>query len=180
MYWAYIMNEYKVFGLSKKVDDKFLSWLGSLGNIVGMASRTLWGIFMDIISFKLAFGVITGMQLLNSLTIYFIASNKWCYVTWIGVMYLVGCGNFVCVNIQCSINYGKFGEKVFGLAATGMALSTFSTMFVEFFILETFGFMITFYFLSIMNLLAFIFSRLVVKERISVNAADKTVPLIDN
>lgn len=61
MYWAYIMNEYKVFGLSKKVDDKFLSWLGSLGNIVGMASRTLWGIFMDLISFKLAFGVITGV-----------------------------------------------------------------------------------------------------------------------
>lgn len=95
-------------------------------------------------------------------------------------MYLMGCGNFVCVNIQCSINYGKFGEKVFGLAATGMALSTFSTMFVEFYILESFGFMVTFYFLSVMNLLAFIFSRLVVSERISVKGADKTVPLLQN
>ena len=79
---------FKVFGLSKGIDDFTLTVAGSLGAIANGGSRIFWAALQDRIGFKKISLFICILQVISSATIYFVAeANKYIYVIFVMISY---------------------------------------------------------------------------------------------
>lgn len=52
IFWGFIANDYKVFGLTKIDNDVLLSMMGSVGSGIGTIARFTWGWLLDNLKFK--------------------------------------------------------------------------------------------------------------------------------
>ena len=164
---------YKVFGFSFTSDDHFLAIVGATASICNCAGRIVWGLVADVISYKFALVLQSGIMTAFLLTFYSSSvAGKPMFLIWVCIIFFCLGGIFSLYPTAVSrsfgpqymgINYGllftsQIGSAIFSV----LILSTLQNVLLSWY--EIVFLMSGFSFLSFLLILIFRQKRYVMLE----------------
>lgn len=110
---TFLTSLYKQFGLEERIDDHFLTTVGSISAVFNLLGRIFWGIVADVTSYKFALVCVFGMMTCLLLTLDLVTiAGQWMYLVWV-------CALFFCVGGVFSLFPAGvsscFGQKYLGI-----------------------------------------------------------------
>ena len=120
-----------MFGQEFIHDDKFLALIASIGAIFNAASRLVWGLIIDKLSFKVCYSIMSTLTLALMATFYLniYIKIKEIYMLWICAMYLISTGLYVITPVVTSRTFGQknFSANYAIIMSSSSILSTIAT-----------------------------------------------------
>jgi len=125
--FMYMASTYKVMALqlNDKLDDRFLTILGSIGAIFNGCSRTAAGILMDRYPFKNIYAVLLTTQLIVACTMTTVVQySPNLYFLWVIIAYNCVGPHFVLFPTEMVKTYGvKSGSKLYSFIYIALGTS---------------------------------------------------------
>jgi MFS family permease len=112
--FLYVSSVFKTMAIqlgNGALDDHWLTLTGAIGGLANGGSRIFWGYLQDIFGFKKIYAFILVTQVLVSLTLTSVVTNKVLYMVWI----LIG---YNCLGAHFVL-FPTVLLKVFGLKSGG-------------------------------------------------------------
>ena len=73
VYGYFLINAFKIFGEQQKIDDEFLTLIGSLGAIFNSLFRFVWAWLIDLYPYKYVYAALLLLQFFVTSSVYWIA-----------------------------------------------------------------------------------------------------------
>ena len=127
-YGLYMASSYKIAADEDYIDDEHLTIAGSLGAVCNGGSRLMWATLLDKYRFNHVYGIIMGIQLAISCTIYFTRQSPTLYIIWVCISYLCEGGQFSCFPVVIANVFGLTnGGVITTLAFLAVPISSISS-----------------------------------------------------
>ena len=106
-YGVFIINAYKNYGMNYYQDDQLLSTIGSSAALISAFGRVLFSGAMDVLSFKVVYGLNIVIQLAISASITYIVSvSVYLYWVWVALSFFVFAGVFPAFIMESTSVFG--------------------------------------------------------------------------
>ena len=79
----YMVSAFKIFGSTLRMQDEFLSIIGSLASLFDCFTSFVWASSVDYCGFKITFSILIVIEIIISSTVYLVASYKESYFIWV-------------------------------------------------------------------------------------------------
>ena len=142
----FIASNFKNYGIGKISDDNFLTLIGSLSCVCNGGGRFIWGYIYDKFSFKSLYITMLFVQMLDIVTMRYIAEYKGLYLLWVCIALLCEGGHFVLIPAYCLKIFGpEVGGKAYSVILMGIAFANLTQFGLNLGLREYIGFENEFY-----------------------------------
>jgi len=130
-YGYFLINAYKVYGETKRIDDNFLTLVGSLGAIFNSLFRLVWAWLIDLYQFKYVYAALLLLQFFVTSTLYWVSHDPIIFMIWYCLSSICYGGHFSLSPAICAHTFGmKIGVSVYTYLYISFALSSLCGAFV--------------------------------------------------
>ncbi|CDW84583.1 UNKNOWN [Stylonychia lemnae] len=134
----FLASQYKTYGLSVGLPNRYLTLLGSIAFIFG-AIRFIWSYSVDRFSFKFSYTIVLLIQIVISLSFRFVKDSKALYFIWICAIIFTEAGHFAMFPTAVAKLFGDLAPQVYGIQFTAFGLSSVVSTIIVYFTLDSIG-----------------------------------------
>ena len=131
VFWYFIGESYKSFGILYIQDDHFLAYLGSVANVAGVFGRCFWPTLLDYLPFGTVMSLCMSYELLASILIWYAVGAKTTYAALIISLFFAAAAHYPCIAVQTGKVFGGLFDQAWPFLFIGMSISSVNTIFMK-------------------------------------------------